>query len=64
MELPHWLIIGGTVLVMTGFFGLALSRDRRAATGPVSGPISPRSQLPPIPSLLDSSPREQGRSEG
>jgi hypothetical protein len=30
MEYPHWLLVAGAVLVVLGFFGLALRRNRNA----------------------------------
>jgi hypothetical protein len=29
LELPHWLMIAGTTLVMVGFIGLGLSQNRQ-----------------------------------
>ena len=28
MELPHWLILGGTFLILAGLTGLVLSRNK------------------------------------
>ena len=58
MELPHWLILAGTILVLMGFLGLAFSRNSRAASGSGSEPSSPGAQVPPMPSLLDTSRRK------
>jgi hypothetical protein len=58
MGLPHWLILAGSILVAMGFLGLVFFRNRRAATGPVLEPPSPRSKMPPMPDLLDSSRRK------
>ena len=30
MQYPHWLMVGGTVLVLLGFIGFAFSRNRNA----------------------------------
>jgi hypothetical protein len=55
IELPHWLIIGGVILIAMGFLGLAFTRNKEAAT-----PESPSShtQMAPLPKLLDSSSRK------
>jgi len=55
IQYPHWLIIAGTISVAMGFLGLVFTRNRQAATNPDSGPTGPRTQMPPMPSLLDSS---------
>jgi hypothetical protein len=47
--IPHWLMIAGAALVAIGFLGL-FTRNRQ---GPE--PTAPRSQMPPLPTLLDSS---------
>jgi hypothetical protein len=36
MQYPHWLMIAGAALVVIGFIGFALSRNRN---GPVKEPI-------------------------
>ena len=33
LELPHWLMIGGAVLILAGFIGLAASRKKEVETG-------------------------------
>ena len=55
IKLPHWLMIAGAILIATGFLGLVFARNKEAATNPDSEPPVPRPQLPPLPSLLDSS---------
>ena len=57
IELPHWLMIGGTILIAMGFLGLALTRSKEVATNPKSSP-EPRPKMPPLPRLLDSSSRK------
>jgi hypothetical protein len=54
IELPHWLMIVGAVLVAIGCLGLVFVRNRQAANSPDPEP-EPRSQMPPLPS---SSPRK------
>ena len=31
---PHWLMIGGSILVFSGFIGFALSRNKELETDP------------------------------
>jgi hypothetical protein len=63
MELPHWLILAGALLVMGGFLGLAFTRNREVEDNPGAPshePASrPRQQMPPLPSLLDSDPKKK-----
>ena len=61
IELPHWLMIAGAILVSMGFLGLVFTRNRQAATNPESEPTKPPSQMPPLPSLLNSSRRKGNR---
>ena len=35
LELPHWLMIAGSALVMVGLIGLGLSRNRQVEGDPV-----------------------------
>ena len=72
IELPYWLMIGGAILFCFGFGGLLFTRSGRpkgapegnavAAQGAVNSdpddPSKPRPQMPPLPSLLDSSKRK------
>ena len=55
IELPHWLMIGGAILIAIGFLGLAFTRNKEVATTADSEPPAPRSKMPPLPRLLDSS---------
>ena len=63
-QLPHWLMLAGTLLVIAGLIGMAISRKQRAkvqddpTTEQRSGPIP---KLPPLPDLLDSRPRKNRR---
>ena len=63
IELPHWLMIGGAILIAMGFLGLAFARNKEVATNPDSEPPEPRSKMPPLPRLLDSS-KETNDREG
>jgi hypothetical protein len=54
IELPHWLMIGGAILIAMGFLGLAFTRNKEVATNPESPP-EPRPKMAPLPRLLDSS---------
>jgi len=63
--LPHLLIMAGALLVIAGIIGFVISRKRMAEVqdDPASDPSpEPRPQLPPLPDLLDSRPRKNGRS--
>jgi hypothetical protein len=61
LELPHWLMIAGTLLVIAGLIGLLMSRRQQAKVQ--DDPArEPRPQLPPLPDLLDSRPRKNRRS--
>lgn len=56
LELPHWLMIAGALLVIIGTIGALVSRkkpDEAEATPNEPTQIS-RAQMPPLPKLLDS----------
>jgi hypothetical protein len=64
LQLPHWLMIAGTSLVIAGLTGLVMSRRQQAKVqdDPATEPTSkPGPQLPPLPDLLDSRPRKSRR---
>lgn len=65
LELPHWLIIAGAVLVVVGLIGLVISRRRRRPADiqdePATPSPEPRPQPSPLPDLLGSRPREGRR---
>ncbi|WP_338827640.1 hypothetical protein [Bradyrhizobium sp. 27S5] len=54
LQLPHWLILAGAVLVVVGLIGLVISR-RHQAKGqdePATEPsLEPSPQLPTLPDL-------------
>jgi len=58
MELPHWLMIAGAILIAMGFLGLALTRNKEAAMNPHPEPPAPLRKMPPLPKPLDSSRHE------
>jgi hypothetical protein len=58
IELPHWLMIAGAILIAMGLLGLAFARNKEVATNPDSEPPAPRSKMPPLPRRLDSSSKE------
>jgi hypothetical protein len=66
IELPHWLMIGGAILIAVGFLGLAFARNKEVAANPVSEPPTPRLKMPPLPTLLDSlkETNDRGRPSG
>jgi hypothetical protein len=57
LELPYWLMIAGTLLVIAGLIGLVIS-SRQQAKGQDDPATEQRPQLPPLPDLLDSRPRK------
>ena len=59
LELPHWLMIAGTALVVAGFIGgLVSGKEPEEVEPPPDEPTdTPHQQMPPLPSLLDSRPR-------
>jgi protein-S-isoprenylcysteine O-methyltransferase Ste14 len=64
LQLPHWLMIAGTLLVIAGLIGLVITRRQQGQVqddpATVPSPDS-RPQLPPLPDLLDSRPRKSRR---
>jgi hypothetical protein len=65
LQLPHWLMIAGALLVIAGLIGLVISRRQQAKVqdDPANEPSpEPRPQLPPLPDLLDSRPRKSRRN--
>jgi len=63
LELPHWLILAGILLVIAGVTGLVVidpkKPDKVDEANEASGEARP--QLPPLPDLLDSRPRIERR---
>ena len=59
LELPHWLMIAGTALVVAGFIGVLVSGKKAEEVDPPPDepPDTPRQQMPPLLSLLDSGPK-------
>jgi hypothetical protein len=55
IKLPHWLMIAGAILAAMGFLGLVFTRNKQAVTNPDSESPVPPPQMPPLPSLVDSS---------
>jgi hypothetical protein len=68
LELPHWLIIAGAVLVVVGLIGVIVRRRHQAEAqdGPAAEPsLEPdRPKLPPLPDLLDRRPRKRRSDPG
>ena len=61
LQLPHWLMIAGTLLVIAGLIGLVVSRRQQQAKVQDDPATEQRPQLPPLPDLLDSRPRKSWR---
>jgi hypothetical protein len=60
-QLPHWLMLAGTLLVTAGLIGLMRNRRQQAKVqdDPATEQSSEsRPRLPPLPDLLDSRPRK------
>ena len=62
LQLPYWLMIAGTLLVVAGFIGVLVSRKKVGEVD--SSPEEPTDppQMPPLPSLLDSRPKSDAES--
>ena len=56
LELPHWLILAGTLLVIVGVIGLVIGRMRLPKVDAPNEHSEAHSQLPPLP---DSRPRRE-----
>ena len=52
MEFPHWLMIGGALLVFVGLVGAALQR-RRAAADPSESNVADEQPAVPLPKSLE-----------
>jgi len=62
LELSHWLILAGILLLIAGVIGLVIERKRLQKVDAEANENSePRPQLPPLPDLLDSRPRRERR---
>jgi hypothetical protein len=48
MELPHWLMIAGALLVLVGFIGAALQRNARAVGDPAPMQDRPTGEQPEL----------------
>jgi hypothetical protein len=64
IELPHWLIIAGAILIVVSFIGLALTRNKEVAMNPDPEPPARRQQMPPVPRLLDSNKDNEQPDKG
>ena len=64
LELSHWLILAGILLLIAGVIGLVIDRKRLQKVDDVpadEASSEARPQLPPLPDLLDSRPRRERR---
>jgi hypothetical protein len=59
LQLPHWLMIAGALLVIAGFVGVLVNGKRVDEVDPPPNlpTDTPRQQMPPLPSLLESRPK-------
>ena len=62
LEIPHWLMIAGAILVFAGLAGLALTRNKEVDIDPVllPGDISEKRTT----ALASRSPRSPGEPPG
>jgi hypothetical protein len=58
LELPHWLMIAGALLVVAGVIGVLVSGKKADEVDPPPNEPTdtPPEQMPPLPSLLESRP--------
>ena len=61
LELPHWLILAGILLLIAGVIGLVIDRKRLQKVDAPNENSEAHPQLPPLPDLLDSRPRRERR---
>ena len=57
LELPHWLMIAGALLVVVGSIGILVRAGKKAKevdSSPDEPSDAARQQMPPLPRLLDS----------
>lgn len=65
LQLPHWLMIAGALLLIIGVIGALLqpkSADE-ADTTPDKSIQTPKAQMPPLPKLLESRRKTTTESE-
>ena len=64
LQLPYWLMVAGTLLVVAGFIGVLVSRKKvgEVDSSPEESTDPPRRQMPPLPSLLGSRPKNDTES--
>ena len=55
LELPHWLMIAGALLLVIGTVGALVSRKKvdEADTTPEEPIEAPKAKMPPLPKLLE-----------
>ena len=61
LELPHWLILAGILLVIAGVIGLVINRKRLQKVDAPDETSEARPQLPPLPEIRDSRRRRERR---
>jgi hypothetical protein len=59
LELPHWLILAGILLLIAGVTALVIDRKRLQKVDALNENSEARAQLPPVPDLLDRRPRRE-----
>ena len=61
LELPHWLILAGILLVIAGVIGLVINRKRLQKVDAPDETSKARPQLPPLSEIRDSRRRRERR---
>lgn len=69
LKLPHWLMIAGAFLVVTGSIGVLVGAKKTkntvdANTHPDAATDTPRRQMAPSPNLLDSKRKPRKNDDG
>jgi hypothetical protein len=61
-QLPHWLMIAGTFLVVAGFIGALVAgrKAKEAVAFPDQRSDTPQEQAPPLPKLPSSKKKPSG----
>ena len=61
LELPHWLILAGTLLVIIGAIGLVIGRKKLGKVDDVPADEASSEARPQLPPLPGSRPRRERR---
>jgi hypothetical protein len=64
LELPHWLILAGILLLIAGVIGLLVGRKRLQKVDATNANSDARPQFPPLPDPRPRRERRQAEAEG